>query len=114
MVHDVAAAVSFFCDQLGFGVDFVYGDGPGGPDHAGVSLGDWSGAMASLQLSRVPSEREIALLRLRPDTIGLRPQPSSPSSQPSSSWLSSIESAATFAASSSRLRAPTSGNTSNG
>jgi RimJ/RimL family protein N-acetyltransferase/uncharacterized glyoxalase superfamily protein PhnB len=59
MVHDVAAAVAFYCDQLGFGVDFVFGDGPDGPDHAGVSLGDWSGAMATLQLTRVPREREI-------------------------------------------------------
>jgi RimJ/RimL family protein N-acetyltransferase/uncharacterized glyoxalase superfamily protein PhnB len=59
MVHDVAAAVVFYRDRLGFGVDFVFGDGPDGPDHAGVSLGDWSGAMATLQLTRVPREREI-------------------------------------------------------
>lgn len=58
MVHDLAAAIAFYRDTLGFGIDFVT-DGPDGPDHAGVSLGDWSGAMAAIQLTRVPAEREI-------------------------------------------------------
>ena len=56
MVHDVAAAVAFYRDRLGVGVDFLNGDPL---DHAGVSRGDWSGAMVNLQLTKIPPERPI-------------------------------------------------------
>lgn len=56
MVHDVAATVAYYGDKLGFNVDFVVGDPP---DHAGVSRGEWTGSLVSLQVTRVPPEREL-------------------------------------------------------
>ncbi|HMQ51257.1 MAG TPA: GNAT family N-acetyltransferase [Anaerolineae bacterium] len=56
MVHNLAETVAFYRDKLGFKVDFTYGDPP---EHAGVSRGDWSGGLVSLQLAQVPAEREI-------------------------------------------------------
>lgn len=50
-VTDVAAAVRFFTDVLGFEVDFTYGDGPA---HAAVRSGRWSQAEAYIHLSRCP------------------------------------------------------------
>lgn len=56
MVHDVTATADFYRDKLGFHVDFLYGDPP---NHGGVSRGEWTGSLVSLQLSQVPPEREI-------------------------------------------------------
>lgn len=66
--HDVQATAEFYRDKLGFHLDFLYGDPP---DHAGVSRGEWSGSLVSLQLTQVPLEREIkpsANLHIRVDS----------------------------------------------
>lgn len=55
-VHDVAESVAFYCEKLGFGVDFLYGEPP---NYAGVSRGDWSGSRVSLHLAQVPEGREV-------------------------------------------------------
>ena len=56
MVHDVQQAAEYYRDKLGFNIDFVYGEPA---DHAGVSRGEWSGKMATIQLTRVPAERPL-------------------------------------------------------
>lgn len=53
-VPDVGAAVTHYRDRLGFDVDFVYGEPP---DHAGISLGDWTVQAAVLQLTRASGLR---------------------------------------------------------
>lgn len=55
-VHDVALTTDFYRDKLGFHIDFLYGDPP---EHAGVSCGEWTGSLVSIQLSQIPPEREI-------------------------------------------------------
>ncbi|MGB7339436.1 MAG: GNAT family N-acetyltransferase [Phototrophicaceae bacterium] len=55
-VHDITATTDYYRDTLGFHVDFLYGNPP---THAGVSRGEWSGNLVSLQLSQIPREREI-------------------------------------------------------
>lgn len=68
MTHDVQATAAFYRDKLGFHLDFLYGDPP---DHAGVSRGEWSGNLVSLQLTQVPPDRPIkpsANLHIRVDT----------------------------------------------
>lgn len=56
MVHDVAATAAFYRDKLGFHVDFLYGDPP---EHGGVSRGEWTGSLVTIQLSQVPPERAL-------------------------------------------------------
>lgn len=56
LVHDVKATAAWFHDKLGFRVDFLLGEPP---THAGISRGDWTGRMVTLQLSQVPIERAI-------------------------------------------------------
>jgi RimJ/RimL family protein N-acetyltransferase/uncharacterized glyoxalase superfamily protein PhnB len=68
MTHDVRATVDFYHDKLGFNVDFLYGDPP---NHAGVSRGEWTGSMVTVQIARVPPEREIqpsSYLHIRVDS----------------------------------------------
>ncbi|MEZ4656298.1 MAG: GNAT family N-acetyltransferase [Caldilineaceae bacterium] len=57
LVHDVTTSAHWFRDKLGFRIDFLFGEPP---THAGVSRGDWTGRMVTLQLSQVPPERDIA------------------------------------------------------
>lgn len=56
MTHDLASALDFYHQKLGFNIDFVYGDPP---DHAGISYADWSGQGVVMQLTQVPAEQEI-------------------------------------------------------
>ncbi len=56
MVHDVLKSARYYRDVLDFAVDFVYGDPP---DHAAVSRGDWTGSMATIQLTRVSADRTL-------------------------------------------------------
>lgn len=56
MVHDIEATAAFYCDKLGFQIDFMYGDPA---DHAAVSRGDWTGSVVTIQLSRVAQERNL-------------------------------------------------------
>ncbi|MCA9972146.1 MAG: GNAT family N-acetyltransferase [Anaerolineales bacterium] len=55
--HDVAATVAFYREQLGFDVDFLYGEPP---TYAAVARRDWSGQGVVLQIAQVPRERPIA------------------------------------------------------
>lgn len=59
LVHDVAETAVFYRDQLGFSIDFLYGDPP---VHAGISRGDWTASGAIIQLSQIPPERSIVPL----------------------------------------------------
>ncbi|MEZ4868300.1 MAG: GNAT family N-acetyltransferase [Caldilineaceae bacterium] len=56
LVRDVAASAAYFHERLGFRIDFLYGDPP---THGGVSRGDWTGRMVTLQLSQAPTEAEL-------------------------------------------------------
>ena len=56
MTHNVLKTATYYRDVLGFDIDFLYGDPP---THAGVSRGQWSGGMVTIQLTQVPVEREI-------------------------------------------------------
>ena len=56
MTHNLADALEFYHQKLGFNIDFVYGDPP---NHAGVSFADWSGQGLVMQLTEVAKEREI-------------------------------------------------------
>lgn len=55
-VHDIEATVEFYRAKFGFTVDFLYGTPP---VHAGVSRGEWTGNMVSIQFSYVPPEHDI-------------------------------------------------------
>ena len=55
-VHNVLQTAEYYRDKLGFNIDFLYGNPP---THGGVSRGEWSGSMVSIQLSQVPSNHEI-------------------------------------------------------
>lgn len=57
-VHDVAQTVSFYCDRLGFDLDFLYGDPP---QHAAVAASDWSPEAVTLQFAQVPVGTPLAL-----------------------------------------------------
>lgn len=57
LVHEVTTSTHWFRDKLGFRIDFLFGEPP---THAGVSRGDWTGRMVTLQLSQVSPERDIA------------------------------------------------------
>lgn len=48
-VPDVQQAAAFYCDQLGFQLDFLYGDPP---DHGAVSSGEWTTTGVTIQLAR--------------------------------------------------------------
>ncbi len=48
-VSDVQGTATFYRDQLGFTIDFFYGDPP---VHGGVSCGDWTTEGARIQLSQ--------------------------------------------------------------
>ncbi len=48
-VRDVGQAAVFYRDQLGFAIDFLYGDPP---IHAAVSRGEWTGSGATIQLTQ--------------------------------------------------------------
>ncbi|MEM7798905.1 MAG: GNAT family N-acetyltransferase [Chloroflexota bacterium] len=56
MVHDVEKTTVFYRDHLGFKIDFIFGDPP---EHAGVSRGEWTGSSVVIQITGVPTEREI-------------------------------------------------------
>ncbi len=56
MVHDVGAAALYYRDKLGFQIDFMFGDPA---THAGVSAGEWTGNVVTIQLSQVPPERDL-------------------------------------------------------
>ncbi len=56
LAKDLAEAVAFYRDKLGFHVDFLYGDPP---THAGVSRGEWTGALAAIQLTQAPPDYEL-------------------------------------------------------
>lgn len=56
MVHDIEESTRFYQDQLGFNLDFVYGDPP---VHAGVSRGEWSGSNVVIQMTKVPTEQPL-------------------------------------------------------
>jgi len=56
MVRDIRAATEFYRDRLGFHLDFLYGEPP---YHAGVSRGEWSGSLVSIQLSQAKPDHEI-------------------------------------------------------
>lgn len=56
MAHDVIEAVEFYRDKLGFKVDFVYGEPA---THAAVSQGEWTGSTATIQITQVPTDREL-------------------------------------------------------
>jgi RimJ/RimL family protein N-acetyltransferase/catechol 2,3-dioxygenase-like lactoylglutathione lyase family enzyme len=56
LVHNLRESVDFYVDKLGFQLDFLFGDPP---FHAGVSRGEWTGNLVTIQLSQVPPEREI-------------------------------------------------------
>ena len=49
-VRDLEATLAYYQAQLGFGVDFVYGNPP---THAGVGRGDWSAHAVRIQLHQV-------------------------------------------------------------
>lgn len=51
-VADVQATVDFYCNQLDFTVNFLYGDPP---NHGAVAWRDWSTDGAVIQLSRQPT-----------------------------------------------------------
>lgn len=55
-VHDIVASTEYYRDKLGFNVDFLYGDPP---THAGVSRGEWTANMVSIQLTKIPAEQDI-------------------------------------------------------
>ena len=55
-VHDIVATTNYYKEKLGFHIDFLFGDPP---NHAGVSRGNWTGNLVSIQLSQVPPERII-------------------------------------------------------
>lgn len=55
-VHDIVATTDFYRDKLGFNVDFLYGNPP---THAGVSRGEWTANMVSIQLTKVSAEQDI-------------------------------------------------------
>lgn len=55
-VYDVVATADYYRDKLGFNIDFLYGEPA---THAGISRGEWSGSMVSIQLSQVTSGQEI-------------------------------------------------------
>jgi len=61
-VADVQATVAFYCEQLDFAVQFLYGDPP---THGAVAWQDWSTDGAIIQLSHQPevtaAEKETAL-----------------------------------------------------
>jgi RimJ/RimL family protein N-acetyltransferase/uncharacterized glyoxalase superfamily protein PhnB len=56
MVNDVQKTAEYYRDGLGFNIDFLYGDPP---NHGAVSRGDWTGSMATIQLSQVSPDREL-------------------------------------------------------
>ncbi len=56
MVHDVLETANYYRDTLDFNIDFIYGDPA---DHGAVSRGEWTGSTVTIQLSRVPAEREL-------------------------------------------------------
>jgi RimJ/RimL family protein N-acetyltransferase/uncharacterized glyoxalase superfamily protein PhnB len=56
MVPDVMKTAEYYRDQLGFVIDFLYGDPP---THGTVSRGQWNGGLVNIQLSQVPAEQEI-------------------------------------------------------
>lgn len=58
MAHDVGETAVFYRDKLGFRIDFLFGDPP---NHAGVSLGNWTGRGVFMQISSVPPERELTV-----------------------------------------------------
>jgi [ribosomal protein S5]-alanine N-acetyltransferase len=53
-VADVRLTADYYRDQLGFHIDFLYGDPP---THGAVSRGEWTGSMVTVQLSQAPPER---------------------------------------------------------
>ena len=66
-VRDVATSAAFYRDQLGFHLDFLFGDPP---THGSVSRGQWSGSLVVIQLMQVPLNRKIvpsANLHIRVD-----------------------------------------------
>lgn len=68
-VYDVVATADYYRDILGFNIDFLYGKPA---THGGVSRGEWSGSMVSIQLSKVASGQEIipsGHLHIRVDSL---------------------------------------------
>lgn len=68
MVHDIVTSTEYYRDKLGFNVDFLYGKPP---THAGVSRGEWTTNMVSIQLMQVSADYEIkpsANLHIRVDS----------------------------------------------
>jgi ribosomal-protein-alanine N-acetyltransferase len=55
-VADVKATAEYYRDQLGFGIDFLYGDPP---THAAVSRGEWTFPAARIQFSQLDPGRAI-------------------------------------------------------
>lgn len=55
-VYNVLKTAEYYRAKLGFHIDFLYGNPP---THGGVSRGEWSGSMVTIQLSQVQSDREI-------------------------------------------------------